>query len=159
MRRFQRWSSVALTGIVGVANVMAALVFRGQIALSRRVAYLVGFCILYGGMALFVWAAFYLRGAISGGVGPFLDRVVTEGPFRIVRHPLYVAMTLAMIGASIVTKSAVGLLMAVLLFLPAEIHRARLEERELEEKFGSTWRDYAARTAFFFPRLGRKNRQ
>ncbi|MFQ5670278.1 MAG: methyltransferase family protein [Acidobacteriota bacterium] len=76
-------------------------------------------------------------------------------PHRIVRHPVYIAMAIAMIGASIVTRSVVGLLAAVFLFLPAEIHRARLEERALEERFGTTWAEYAARTGFFVPRFAR----
>jgi len=117
---------------------------------------MLGFCILYGGMAFFLWAAFHLKGAISGGVSPRLNRLVVRGPFRVVRHPVYVAMTVAMIGASLVTRSALGLLAVGLLFLPTEIHRAKREERALEEKFGGTWKDYAVCTGFFFPRFGRR---
>jgi protein-S-isoprenylcysteine O-methyltransferase Ste14 len=43
--------------------------------------------------------------------------------------------------------------MAGLLFLSAEIHRARFKERKLEERFGEAWREYAARTGFLLPRL------
>ena len=70
--------------------------------------------------------------------------------------PVYLVMTMAMIGANVVTRSVAGFLVAVLLFLPAEIHRARLEERVLEEKFGEAWRSYAARAEFFIPRFGRR---
>ncbi len=63
-------------------------------------------------------------------------------------------MTIALIGANLVTRSAVGLLTLIILFLPAEIHRARLEERALEDKFGAAWREYAKRTGFFVPGLG-----
>jgi protein-S-isoprenylcysteine O-methyltransferase Ste14 len=148
--------SVVLTGAAGIAAVATALFFKNQIPLSNSVARALGFSILYGGMAVFVWAAVHLRGAIAGGVAPQLDELVVTGPFRFVRHPVYVAMTIAMIGASLVTQSAAGLLVVVVLFFPAEIHRARLEDRALEEKYGSAWREYAARTGFFVPWIGRR---
>jgi len=153
--RFREWISVALTGVTGEAGVAAAVFFRDELPLSRSVARILGFCILYGGMALFLWAALHLKGAISGGMSPRLNRLVVGGPFRVVRHPVYVAMAIALIGASIVTRSAFGLLAVALLFLPAEIHRAKREKRALEEKFGNSWKEYAVRTGFFFPRFGR----
>jgi protein-S-isoprenylcysteine O-methyltransferase Ste14 len=151
--------SVAVTVVAGVATVAAALLFRDQLPISRSVAYILGFSILYGGMGLFLWAGVHLRGAIAGGVTPRLDRLVTRGPFRMVRHPVYVGMVIAMVGASIVTRSAVGLLLAFVVFLPLEIHRARLEEQALEERFGSEWREYAARTGPFIPRIGTGSRK
>jgi protein-S-isoprenylcysteine O-methyltransferase Ste14 len=148
--------SVVLTGAAGIAAVATALLFKNQIPLSSSVARALGFSTLYGGMAVFVWAAVHLRGAIAGGVAPPLDGLVVRGPFRYVRHPVYVAMTIALIGASLVTRSGAGLLVVVVLFVPVEIHRARLEDRALEEKYGGAWREYAARTGFFVPWIGKR---
>lgn len=83
-----------------------------------------------------------------------MDKLVVTGPFQFVRHPTYLAMVIAKVGSSFVTRSIVGLALSLFVFLPAEVHRARLEERALEEKFGETWRDYASRTGFFLPRFG-----
>jgi protein-S-isoprenylcysteine O-methyltransferase Ste14 len=60
-----------------------------------------------------------------------------------------------MIGVGVMARSAVGLAMVALLFLPTQICRARLEERALQEVFGPTWREHAARTGFMLPRLRR----
>jgi protein-S-isoprenylcysteine O-methyltransferase Ste14 len=64
-------------------------------------------------------------------------------------------MFIALIGAAIVSRSIVGLASTSLVFLPVEIHRARLEERALADAFPELWREYASRTGFFLPRLRR----
>jgi hypothetical protein len=46
-----------------------------------------------------------------------------------------------MIGARLVTRSVVDPLMPVLLFLPGEMRRARLEEPKPEEMSGDTRRE------------------
>lgn len=148
--------SVVLTGLAGVITLAAALIFRDQLPLARSAARIVGFSTLYGGVALVLWAAVHLKSAIGGAVTPRTDELVVAGPFRAVRHPVYLGMTIAMVGASIVTRSVTGLLATVLVFLPAELHRARLEERALNAKFGAIWRTYAAGTGFLFPRVRRR---
>lgn len=154
--RFTERISVALATAAGVCVLAAVLLFRDQLPLSRSAARVVGFGVLYGGMALFLWAAFHLKGAMGGRVAPCLDRLVLTGPYRFVRHPAYAAMAVSLIGASVATRSAAGLLVTAVLFVPAEIHRARLEEQALEEEFGDMWKAYAARTGFFFPRVNRR---
>lgn len=115
----------------------------------------VGFPVLYLGMALFVWAALHLRGGVGGLVAPRLEKLVVKGPFRFIRHPIYGGIMIAMVGANIVTRSPFGLTMSVLLFLPVEIHRARLEERLLRDKFGEVWQAYASHTGFILSRVRR----
>jgi len=146
----------ALTGGAGVATLAAALLFRDQVPISKGAARVIGFTVLYLGMALFLWAVFHLKGAIRGLVIPRLHKLVVTGPFRLIRHPTYLSMMIALVGASIVTRSIIGLAVSALLFLPVEIHRARLEEQALAEKFGEKWREYASHTGFFVPRFAGK---
>ncbi len=153
--RSQEWTAVLLTAMAGVAALAGALLFRDQLPVSREAARVAGFCLLYGGMALFLWSASHLGRAIGGRVAPVLDHFVVTGPYRFVRHPAYLAMTIALIGAGIVTRSLAGLLLTLVVFAPAEVHRARLEERALADVFGIAWEKYAARTGFFLPRLRR----
>lgn len=144
----------ALTGVAGVATLAAVLLFRDQLPISKGAGWVVGFSVLYVGFALFLWAAYHLKGAVGGFIAPRLDNLIVAGPFRFVRHPTYLGMTISMVGASMVTRSIVGLVLSALLFLPVEIYRARLEERALEDTFGDTWREYVSRTGFFLPRFG-----
>ena len=49
--------------------------------------------------------------------------------------------------------SWLGIFAVLFLFLPSEIHRAKLEEKELSNKFCKEWLEYVNKTSFFFPRL------
>jgi protein-S-isoprenylcysteine O-methyltransferase Ste14 len=78
--------------------------------------------------------------------------LVTTGPYRLVRHPLYTNGALAFIALSFVTRSwwfAVCALAGLVLLAI----RTRQEESHLEARFGEAWRRYAARTGRFLPRL------
>ena len=146
-----------MTALAGLATLAASILFADSIPLSKHAARLVGLLVLYLGMALFAWAAFHLKDGIHGLVEPRSDRgVVNTGPYSVIRHPIYVAMFIALIGAAIVSRSIVGIASTLLVFLPAEIHRARLEERALADAFPEPWREYASRTGFFLPRLRRR---
>ncbi len=112
-----------------------------------------GIIIVYIGVGIFIWAAMYLKKAISGLISPRLEYIVTGGPFKYSRHPVYFGMMVAMFGVAISLRSWLGLVAVLLLFLPSEIHRARLEEKELSRKFGKDWIDYVNKTSFFLPQF------
>ena len=80
--------------------------------------------------------------------------LVTQGPYRWVRHPFYV--TTALLMAS-VTVLAANLLIGAgsLLVLGLLAVRTPKEERMLIERFGQQYRDYMAKTGRFFPRFRR----
>ena len=114
-------------------------------------AKIIGIIVVYLGMALVVWATFHIRGAISGMVKPRLSELVITGPYRFIRHPVYVGTTVALIGVTLSLRSWIGFLAVLILFLPSEIHRAKLEEKALAGKFGTKWDEYHKRTGFFSP--------
>jgi len=71
--------------------------------------------------------------------------IVTEGPYRFTRNPLYLSMTLIYAG---ITALANALPAAVLLPIVLRIMRRgviELEERYLERKFGDEYLNYKAR--------------
>ncbi len=76
----------------------------------------------------------------TGGLQvPFVD-----GPYQIVRHPIYLAMDLWALGSTLTCPAAVTLVGAAVIFIGGEL-RARAEERLLLEVFGETYRAYAGR--------------
>lgn len=79
--------------------------------------------------------------------------LVTTGPYRWIRHPLYVLTAPFFVGISLMTTSAlfVGFYAVAIVFL---VMRTPIEERELIARFGDAYRDYMARTGRYFPRLG-----
>ncbi len=76
--------------------------------------------------------------------------LITSGPYRWVRNPLYVAGGLLFSGLGLVSAS--WFLMAGVA-LGTVLVRLRLpkEEAELEARFGQEYRDYARRTGRFLP--------
>ena len=77
--------------------------------------------------------------------------LVTDGPYRWVRHPFYVAAGLLMASVTLLAaNAAIGL--ASLLVLALLAARTPNEERRLEERFGEPYRRYRATTAPLFRR-------
>ena len=81
--------------------------------------------------------------------------LVTSGPFRVVRHPLYASLVWMFTGGALVYRSPLALLMNGLVFTPFMIYRARQEERLMAQTFPE-YEAYRRRTGLFFPRFGRR---
>jgi protein-S-isoprenylcysteine O-methyltransferase Ste14 len=78
--------------------------------------------------------------------------LVTNGPYRWVRHPLYSVGTSFFISLSVLAANwLMGL--ASLLVLAMLLVRLPKEEAKLIERFGNEYREYMKRTGRFFPRL------
>ncbi len=82
------------------------------------------------------------------------DRLVTEGIYSRIRHPLYLSN--GGVGYAFVVLH-MGFQPAALVFVVAlfafEFLLSRLEDRYLENRFGDEWRKWAAATPAFIPRL------
>lgn len=80
-------------------------------------------------------------------------QLVSTGPYRWVRHPLYSTGLLLLGSASLLTAS--WLLLAVTIGVGLGIRFAVIpaEEQALIEKFGGGYREYAARTGRLLPRV------
>jgi protein-S-isoprenylcysteine O-methyltransferase Ste14 len=78
--------------------------------------------------------------------------LVTRGPYRWIRHPLYTFGFLAFVGLSLL--SANWFIAAAVLFgLAVILARTRIEEQRLVDRFGDDYRAYMQRTGRYFPRL------
>ena len=73
------------------------------------------------------------------------DRLVTKGPFRITRNPMYLGFALVLLGAAVLSGQVVPLLLALLFVVVADRWYIRFEERMLEQVFGDDWQSYRAR--------------
>jgi protein-S-isoprenylcysteine O-methyltransferase Ste14 len=80
-------------------------------------------------------------------------RLVTSGPFALVRHPMYLGLTLAALGALAVYRTWSTLLFV--LQVPVLAVRAHREEELLASTFGEAWQRYAARVPAWLPRRSR----
>jgi protein-S-isoprenylcysteine O-methyltransferase Ste14 len=76
--------------------------------------------------------------------------LVTRGPYRIVRHPIYTGLMVMGVGLGVAFDSWLTVGFAILFVLPLALHAA-VEEQMLAAHFGEAWRDYRARVPRFVP--------
>jgi len=77
-------------------------------------------------------------------------QLMTDGPYRFVRHPRYASFLLIGLGAPLAFASILGWPL-LLVMLVAIRHRIEREEPHLRELFGSAYDAYASRTARLLP--------
>ena len=80
------------------------------------------------------------------------DKLVTCGPYSRVRHPLYISNTGFALGVAFFHLGvSLWVLPFVLVVVAFEVALSRIEDHFLEQKFGDTWRAWAAKTAAVLP--------
>jgi protein-S-isoprenylcysteine O-methyltransferase Ste14 len=79
-------------------------------------------------------------------------KIVTAGPYKIIRHPIYTAMFIWVIGLALFTANMVFVLLALLTIIGL-ILRVPKEEKMMFEKFGDSYKKYMEITGRFFPKI------
>lgn len=78
-------------------------------------------------------------------------QLVQDGPFRWIRHPIYLGAILELVGAIVFLNAACTLIPFFVLFVPSLFARIRLEERAMIAQFGDAYRDYIKTTPAVIP--------
>ncbi len=90
------------------------------------------------GECLRIWAAGHLEKG---------REVTRSGPYRFVRHPLYVGSVVIALGVALAARSASAALVLALYMGLTIAAAVRTEEAQLRDAFGSTYDDYHASRA------------
>jgi protein-S-isoprenylcysteine O-methyltransferase Ste14 len=77
------------------------------------------------------------------------SELVTNGPYALVRHPLYGGLLLAMLGSAL--AQSVLWILPLLLYWRGFVSSAQREEQLLIEQYSDQYRDYMRRTKMFVP--------
>jgi len=80
-------------------------------------------------------------------------KLITTGPYKRVRHPLYAATLLFLTGQILISDNWLFLVI-VLAMVPGLYVRMRKEEQMMIEEFGDEYRDYMKQTGRLLPRFG-----
>lgn len=116
------------------------------------VSYAFGVGCAAAGVALGIWARIVLAGNWSGNVTLKHDhQLVTAGPYRLVRHPIYSAFLLLFLGTAICLAQWRGVL-AVALVFGSFYYKWRSEEYLMTSEFGEQYQRYREKTGAIFPR-------
>ena len=109
-----------------------------------------GVCMAFGGHLMRVWALSHI-GSVSRTTQLRADRVAKEGPYALVRHPLYVGNWLIACGLFVVARDALLLAVGPLAVLGWYLKISGEEEKFLRERFGEEYEAYARAVPRFFP--------
>jgi protein-S-isoprenylcysteine O-methyltransferase Ste14 len=108
------------------------------------------------GIVATVWAQFAMGASWRIGVDEKeRTALVTAGPFRWVRNPIYTSMLLFSLGIALVVVNVAALLSFAIVVAMLEYHVRGVEEPYLEDTHGAEYRRYAAQAGRFLPRVGR----
>jgi len=108
---------------------------------------------------LCVLGIYWLFSSIGTGISPTSatrkeHQLVTSGPYRWVRHPLYTVGSSLFIAFGMMADNWFIPLLGILAFIGMAI-RTPKEEANLIEKFGDEYREYMKHTGRFFPKLSK----
>jgi protein-S-isoprenylcysteine O-methyltransferase Ste14 len=105
------------------------------------------------GLAFAIWARLILGRNWSGTVTIKADhQLIRQGPYRLVRHPIYFGVLLAMVGTAIGYGRALGLAGVPIAFLGFWT-KARMEEKFMIAQFGAHYIQYQHEVKAFIPGL------
>ena len=80
-------------------------------------------------------------------------KLITEGPYRVVRNPIYTGMFGMLLATGLAVSHWIGLLIAIVLFAVGTAIRVRSEEKLLREAFGEEFEAYARKVPAVVPFL------
>lgn len=136
--------------LIVVAIVLTRILGYRTLAVHSTVVQIVGLVLVGAGLGLAVWARIYL-GRNWGMPMTKKDEpeLVTSGPYRFVRHPIYSGLLVAILGTAIATN--IYWLIALALAAVYFVYSATVEERLMSASFPAAYSTYRARTKMLIP--------
>ncbi|MCC6765835.1 MAG: isoprenylcysteine carboxylmethyltransferase family protein [Deltaproteobacteria bacterium] len=154
------WAGVLFGGAVlgsGLAPVgQLAGVVQAWAAIDGGIARGLGLVCSALGITGTLWAQLAMGASWRIGVDQTArTRLVSGGPFRFVRNPIFTWMTFASAGLALLAPNALALAAFAALVLALELQVRGVEEPYLLRVHGDHYRRYAAATGRFLPGIGR----
>jgi protein-S-isoprenylcysteine O-methyltransferase Ste14 len=150
--RSNRWV-IAVFVVIGFLNAyLAAYTDRKELwTIDGDTIRWLGVVLFAAGGALRIWPVFVLGKRFSGLVAIQPGHtLVTNGIYRIIRHPSYLGLLINSLGWSLAFRSGVGVLLTLLLVLPL-LARINAEEKLLHSHFGNQYNAYRSHTWRLIP--------
>jgi len=129
------------------------------VRLELREASLLGLPLIAAGVALYVATAFWGFALRGKGTPAPIDppkKLVVEGPYRVVRNPMYWAVACVMMGEALAFRSMALAALAIAFFAGTILFVLLYEEPTLRRKFGAEYEAYCRRVPRWLPRFRNK---
>ncbi|HEV7734985.1 MAG TPA: isoprenylcysteine carboxylmethyltransferase family protein [Candidatus Binatia bacterium] len=176
LRSFLHWRQTGRTGFVGLSGrvgsvewlggvlfVVACVAGPGALLVRHRwdtldvpAMHALGMTLFAFGLVGTLWAQLSMGASWRIGVDAAeRTTLVTRGPFRWVRNPIFTAMLLAVTGLGLLVPNAMSAIAVVVMLVAVELQVRAVEEPYLVRSHGPDYRRWAAQTGRFLPGIGR----
>ena len=119
---------------------------------SRETGFFVGSIVMWAGLFIRVWAVSRIGLAFTTVVMAHENqKVVTNGPYRFIRHPAYAGSMLIFIGFGISMGNIIGLALIIAVIFFGYFQRIKVEEHVMLSTIGDEYRKYMEKTKRIIP--------
>ena len=149
--RMTRWGVgprfAIISGTIGIALIITNRYYFPNLWISSPVSFWFGIVIILIGITIFLKAAAQMHRAFN------LGRLITDGAYAYVRHPVYAVWILFIAPGLFLTTGALFLI--ALPFLMYALFRTLIVEEDeyLKQKFGQEFTDYEKKVNSIIPKL------
>ena len=143
--------SKILHGLSGLGVIAVSLFINLRINAFVFEIKTIGWVLFVTGLIAFIWSFVFIRNAILGLDNSKSNNLVTGGPYKFVRHPIYLGMIISLSGVALILRSWPGIIIVLIIFIPSVIYRIENEETYLSERYKEQWRKYYENTPAFIP--------
>jgi len=115
-----------------------------------------GWVLIAAGVVLYIACAFWGFAICGKGTPLPLDppkKLVVEGPYRVVRNPMYWSVLFVLLGEAAIFHSVALAELALAFFVGVNLFLLFFEEPALQRKFGAEYEEYCRRVPRWLPRL------
>jgi protein-S-isoprenylcysteine O-methyltransferase Ste14 len=148
--RWMRFAGVRVAMILLVLLLLRFRVLKGHAITHDPLLWGIGLAVWVLGLGLAVWARIYIGRNWGMPMSTKDDpELVTTGPYRSIRHPIYTGIILGMVGTAIAVS--VYWLIAVVVLGAYFISSAVVEERNMTRLFPTTYPEYKHSTKMLIP--------
>jgi protein-S-isoprenylcysteine O-methyltransferase Ste14 len=150
------WIALGALALLFVAGPVAELVFGAPRLVHGDWLAGLGLALSVAGLAALLWSQSSMGNSLRIGVDPTeRTALVTAGPFRWVRNPIYSAMLVYVAGVALLVPNAASFAAFAVLAVGVDLHVRLVEEPYLVATHGSTYAGYAAGVGRFVPGVGK----
>lgn len=151
------WGSLGLIMITAVvAGFLARLVGQAlpamHLSIDRNTVLLIVLPLLWAGVGFRLWAILtlgrYFRGVVHIQEG---HKVVRAGPYRVLRHPSYTGLMVAVFGVSLLFMNLASIVVFMVCLSIGMLYRIWIEERVLLDGLGQDYANYMRETKRLIP--------
>lgn len=154
----QFWINAALRSVIWIGAAVGLAWLKkpygaSLLAVRTDVIGWLGGCIVLAGLVLHFWGSATLARGERRGLA--VSTPVSDGAFRYVRNPIYLAGLMLLLGVGLLYGPLRGgdIGLPLVLFFYFHIAVVRVEEPELRRRYGSEYQDYFERVPRWLPRL------